>query len=143
MDCFLHAAKVEIARLGIPDHLLDLLLILYSVGHADGVNIAGSRFLQFEVFTPHTAEKLLISGFLVTQTEVDALFDVVGGKKNDSTFVLQLVVHADEVMEHRLGQLVRLVEDQKRLICKEYRLQAKLFLLQAHLQDEQPYPLRQ
>ena len=52
----------------------------------------------------------------MTQTEVDALFDVVGGKKNDSAFVLQLVVHANEIMEHRLGQLVRLVEDQKRRI---------------------------
>ena len=84
--------------------------------YADGVDIAGGRFLQFEVFTPHAAEKLLISGFLMAQTEADALLDVVGGKENDSAFILQLVVHANEVMEHRLGQLVRLVEDQKRSV---------------------------
>ena len=59
----------------------------------------------------------------MAQAEADTLFDVVSTHKNNSAFILQLVVHADEVVDHRFGQFIGLVEDQKRCVHLDYIVQ--------------------
>ena len=39
------------------------------------------------------------------QAVADALGNIIGTQEHDTAFLLQLVVQADEIVEHRFGQL--------------------------------------
>lgn len=56
-------------------------------------------------FPSDTAVELLVAGLLVPQAVADALGNIIGTQEHDTAFLLQLVVQADEIVEHRFGSV--------------------------------------
>lgn len=102
MNALLHPSQVVLTGVRFYNHLVDVLLVGQSVGHTDGINIVWRGIIQFEVLPANAAVELLVATFLASEATVNACLDVVSGEEHHATFVLNLVVEADEVLEDTL-----------------------------------------
>lgn len=113
MNALLHPSQVVLTGVRFYNHLVDVLLVGQSVGHTDGINIVWRGIIQFEVLPANAAVELLVATFLASEATVNACLDVVSGEEHHATFVLNLVVEADEVLEDTLYEFVRFIKHQQ------------------------------
>lgn len=113
-----HTPQIKVTCRSLLYHLIDVFLVSHTVGGTDREHVVHVCRLQLIKFPSDTAVELLVAGLLVSQTIADAFGNIIGTQKHDAAFLLQFVVQADEVVEHRFGQLVRLVEHQQGRVRK-------------------------
>ena len=116
LDPLLDPPEVVVVGGGILDDARQQLFVGDTVAHADRIHIPAAHRLDLEKLPPQPAVELRKAALIVPQPTTHTLLDTAGAQKHQTATILEQVVKLHKVVEHPVGQLVRLVKNKDRTL---------------------------